>query len=379
MEQGLAYRLPPGSPLVARAAVIGLGLIGGSLGLALVQGGLAQEVVGYDRDGEAVQTAVRLGAVTRAAFSSEEAVAGAEIVFLAVPVGSLTKVAAAVVPFTAPGAIVTDTGSVKGDIVYAMENIFHSRAFYIGGHPMAGSEKAGIKAADRYLLENAVYVLTPTQNTDSGALSRLQGLLKALGARVITMDPEEHDLVVAGVSHLPHLLAVSLMQTAGELSREHPITLMLAAGGFRDTTRIAAGNPEMWRDIFLSNRQAILKVLQLWRRQVEALEGVIAREDAMELEAVLQHARHLRNQVPARQKGLLPTLHEIVVTVPDRPGVIGRMASALGGAGINIIDLEILRVREGEGGSIRLAFTTAEAAAGALEILQGMGINARIL
>ncbi|WP_258359035.1 prephenate dehydrogenase [Moorella sulfitireducens (nom. illeg.)] len=366
-------------PLVERVAIIGLGLMGGSLGLALLQGGLAREVAGYDREVEAIQAAMQLGAINHQATCPEEAVAGAEVVILAVPVGTLSQVAGAIAPALAPGTIVTDTGSVKGAVVRELESIFQPRAFYVGGHPMAGSERAGIKAADRYLLENAVYVLTPTPATDAGALKRLEELFQVMGSRVMTLDPEEHDLVVAGISHLPHLLAVSLMQTAGILSREHPLALMLAAGGFRDTTRIAAGDPVMWRDIFLHNRQAILTLLKCWRRQVEALEGMIARGDGEDLEAALQQARSLRAQVPVRQKGLLPALHELVVTVPDQPGVIGGMASVLGNAGINIIDIEILRVREGEGGSIRLGFTTAAAASKALEILQSKGINARML
>ncbi|MDN5344014.1 MAG: prephenate dehydrogenase [Clostridia bacterium] len=369
-----------GTPcLVERVAVIGLGLIGGSLGLALLQGGVAREVTGFDRQEGAIKEALQIGAINRPTSSLEEAVEGAAVVILALPVGTLSPVARAIAPSLEPGTIVTDTGSVKGPVVRELERIFQHRAHYVGGHPMAGSERAGIKAADRYLLENAVYILTPTPASDSAALQRLEELFRAAGSRVMVLDPDEHDLVVAGISHLPHLLAVSLMQTAGELARQHPLTLMLAAGGFRDTTRIASGDPVMWQDIFLHNRQAVLTLLAAWRRQVDILEGMIARGAGEELKAALHQARLLRARVPARQKGLLPALHELVVTVPDRPGVIGFMATALGNAGINIIDIEILRVREGEGGSIRLGFTTAAAARGALEILLGCGINARML
>ena len=367
------------APVVEKLAIIGLGLIGGSLGLALLQRGLAREVTGYDRDPATIEEAFSLGAINRRASSLEEAVEHAGIVILAVPVGSLSQVARSIAACLAPGTIVTDTGSVKGAVVRELESILPPGVFYVGGHPMAGSERAGIKAADCYLLENAFYVLTPTPATDRGALQRLEVLFQAMGARVMPLDAEEHDLVVAGISHLPHLLAVSLMQAAGKLAQEHPLTLMLAAGGFRDTTRIAAGEPALWRDIFLHNRQAILTLLKSWRLQVEALEEMILQSDGDNLEAALQQACRLRSQVPARQKGLLPDLHELVVTVPDRPGVIGAMATALGNAGINIIDIEILRVREGEGGSIRLGFTTAAAAAAALEVLQGRGISARML
>lgn len=362
-----------------RVAIIGLGLIGGSLGLALLQGGLAREVIGYDRDPGATAEALNIGAINCQAYDPYEAVTSAEIVILAVPVGILGSLAREIAPALSSGAIVTDTGSVKEPIVRELEGIFQPRAFYVGGHPMAGSEQAGIDAADPYLLENAVYVLTPTPATSAMALKRLTGLLGAMGSKVITLNPGEHDLIVAGVSHLPHLLAVSLMQTAGELAREHPLTLMLAAGGFRDTTRIAGGEAVMWRDIFLYNRPALFKLLESWRCQLDTLIEMLTRSDEKGLEKYIQRARELRAQVPARQKGLLPALHELVITVPDRPGIIGKLATVLGEAGINIIDIEILRVREGDGGNIRLGFTTAAAAARAGEVLKNTGARVRRL
>ncbi|MGI9862201.1 prephenate dehydrogenase [Moorella naiadis] len=363
---------------ISRVAILGLGLIGGSLGLALGRCGV-QEIAGYDRHPETMTAALESGAITRVATDPAAAVQGAGVVILAVPVGVLGRLAGDIAPFLDPGTIVTDTGSVKGAVVRELEKIFRGRARYIGGHPMAGSERAGISAADGYLLENAVYILTPTPSTDREAQQDLTNLLQALGSRVITLDPDEHDLIVAGISHLPHLLAVSLVGASGELAREHPLTLMLAAGGFRDTTRIAGGDPVIWRDIFLHNQQAILALLNSWRDRIDALAGMIRRGDAQGLETALSQARALRSQVPARQKGLLPALYELVVTVPDRPGVIAALATSLGNAGINIIDIEILRVREGEGGSIRLGFTTAAAATRALEILKDSGINVRML
>ncbi len=360
---------------VDRIGIIGLGLIGGSLGLALSRRGLAREIVGYDRNPDAIAAALDMGAINSRALEPEKAVEGAGIVILSVPVGTLAGLAKTIASRLSPGTIVTDTGSVKQPIVEELEAIFQPQAFYIGGHPMAGSEQAGIGAADPYLLENAVYVLTPTSATNPLAMKKLSGILQMLGSRIITLKPDEHDLIVAGISHLPHLLAISLMQTAGELAREHPMALMLAAGGFRDTTRIAAGETVMWRDIFIYNRSAILSLLKSWRRQIDILQMMITCCDAKDLEQYLQQARELRSQVPARQKGLLPTLHELVVTVPDLPGMIGNLAGILGEAGINIIDIEILRVREGEGGSIRLGFTTAAVAAKAKKMLQNAGIR----
>ncbi|MDK2820241.1 MAG: prephenate dehydrogenase [Clostridia bacterium] len=362
-----------------KAAIIGLGLIGGSIGLALLHGGLVQELVGYDKNRDAINTALDVGAINQKASDLKEAVEGAEFIILAVPVGALSTVAKKITPYLNSQTIVTDTGSVKGPIVKELEEIFKGRALFVGGHPMTGSEQAGIKAADLYLLENAVYVLTPTKSTDKKALNIAFDLFEALGSRVITLEPEEHDIIVAGVSHLPHFLAVSLMLNTGKLAKEYDRTLGLAAGGFRDTTRIAGGDPIMWRDIFLHNQKAILKMLKSWRYEIEKLEEMILKNDTRGMVEVLEQARNLRSKVPAKKKGLLPTLHELVVTVPDRPGVIGAIASSLGNEGINIIDIEILRVREGEGGSIRLGFTTASAANRAMEILIKSNIKVRKL
>ncbi|SMB98332.1 prephenate dehydrogenase [Thermanaeromonas toyohensis ToBE] len=363
--------------MIKRAAIIGLGLIGGSLGMALLQGKIAQEVAGYDRERKALEKALEMGAINHLATSSQEAVQGAELVILAVPVGVLPSVAREIAPYLSPQAIVTDTGSTKAKVVHELETIFPSSITYIGGHPMTGSERAGISAADRYLLENAVYILTPTTRTSEEALSRLKTILTALGARVICLPPEKHDWVVGVVSHLPHFLAVSLMHMVARYSLEHRELLMLAAGGFRDTTRIASGHPIMWRDIYLSNAQVLLNILEAWEQEIRRLATLIREHDGQGLLEALEYARSWRNQIPARQKGLLPTLHEIVITVPDRPGVIGFVGQILGQEGINISDIEILRVREGEGGSIRLGFTSSSAAEQALQVLRRHGITAR--
>jgi len=365
--------------MIGRAAIIGVGLIGGSLGMALLQGKIAQEVVGYDCERKALEKALEVGAISRMAISPREAVQGAELVILAVPVGVLPSVAQEIAPHLPPQAIVTDTGSTKSKVVRELETIFPSTVTYIGGHPMTGSERAGISAADRYLLENAIYVLTPTSRTPEEPLTRLKNILSALGARVIYLSPEKHDWVVGMVSHLPHLLAVSLMHTVARYSEEYQELLMLAAGGFRDTTRIASGHPVMWRDIYLSNSQALLEILEAFEEEIRRLAALIKDQNGEGLLEALRDARRWRSQIPIHRKGLLPPLHEIVITVPDRPGVIGFVGQVLGQEGINISDIEILRVREGEGGSIRLGFIDSSLAEQALQVLKRHGIPARQL
>jgi prephenate dehydrogenase len=358
-----------------RAVIIGVGLIGGSLGLALKERKLAGEVVGAGRSLESLDLAVEYGAVDRAA-ELPGAVAGADLVIVATPVGVFRQVLAGCASYLEPGALVTDVGSTKAGVVRAASGLVPPRAAFVGGHPMAGSEVTGVSGADPYLFENAYYILTPTTSTPGWALESASALARGVGAIVAVMSPGEHDQAVAAVSHLPHLVAAALVNSvAGRPDRDK--ILPLTAGGFRDTTRIAAGNPEMWRDIFLSNRNAVLELVRSFRHSLGQLEEAVAAGDGRAIEEALEYARQVRSALSARGKGYLPALYEIVVTVPDKPGIIGSMALQLGEAGINISDIEILRVREGEGGTIRLAFATLKEQERAFGLLTANGIPAR--
>lgn len=364
-----------GVPEFGRVTIVGLGLIGGSLGMALIHGGVAAEVVGFARGAQTRSLAVELEAVHRATASLGEAVAGAELVVLAVPVGAMPALAAAMKGDLSPGAIVTDVGSTKETVVHSLENCLAPEAAYVGGHPMSGSERSGVRAADPYLFENAAYVLTPTDKTPPEAVERVQALARGVGALPLVLDPAVHDYLVAAVSHLPHLVAVTLTQTLARIAVDTPEALLLTAGGFRDTTRVAGGDADLWRDIFLANREKLLQVLQAFRGRLDRLEQEIRAADAAGLGQTLEEARAWRAKIPARAKGLLPGIYELVVTVPDRPGVIARLGSILADRGINIIDIEILRVREGEGGSIRLGLQSLEAAEAAYASLRANNIR----
>ncbi|MHB1420697.1 MAG: prephenate dehydrogenase, partial [Bacillota bacterium] len=196
---------------VNRAVIIGLGLIGGSLGMAWTQGNTISEVVGIDMDPRSLELGVETGAIHRGETDLEKGVRDADLIVLATPVGQMKQLMEKLQPHLQPGVIITDVGSTKADFVNYMENNLPDKIHYVGGHPMSGSERGGIDAADKYLFENAAYILTPTAKTDPEALETLSGLVRAAGARVLTMDPEEHDLMVAAVSHLPHLVAVALV------------------------------------------------------------------------------------------------------------------------------------------------------------------------
>jgi len=364
------------SPEFNRVAIVGVGLIGGSLGMAIIARGLAKEVVGSGSRTENLQLAVELGAIHRFASSAGEGVVGADLVIIATPVSVTIPVLREVIPYLSPGSVVTDVGSTKATIVHTAEKLMPPGTIFVGGHPMAGTEQAGVRGADPYLFENAFYVITPTLETPPESISILKKLAAGVGAKIIEMGPEQHDLAVAAVSHLPHLVAASLVNTVARISGSEGI-LPLAASGFRDTTRIAASNPTMWRDIFLTNREQLLAMLRRFRSEIELFEKVIAQGEGEAIQMNLESARTVRSGLPAKTSRYLSNLYEIVVTVPDRPGAIATFTTHLAKENINICDIEIMRVREGEGGTIRVGFASKEEQDGAIRALKDKGYFVR--
>lgn len=353
-----------------KVAIIGLGLIGASLGLNFSHAKSTITVAGYDLDADTLKKAKLLGAVHEVG-TIDEVVADADFVFICTPISTVPDIIGQVIEACPPECIITDVGSTKSQIV-ELFNKLPAGLVGIGGHPMAGSEQQGIAGADRYLFENAVYVLTPGNNCPEAALSRLSSLIKETGAHIIIMDPNEHDKAVAGVSHLPHLVAsalVSMLDTNDE-------SVNLAAGGFRDTTRIASGDPELWTDILLSNQDLLVEHLDGFISQLCQLKTVLEEGDKLELGRHLTAARNTRESLPRRRKGLVPYVQEVICLVPDQPGIIGSLGTWLGEQGINIADIEILRVREGDGGTIRLGVSAEEDGPRAVEALRSKGVKA---
>ncbi|HHX74458.1 MAG TPA: prephenate dehydrogenase/arogenate dehydrogenase family protein, partial [Firmicutes bacterium] len=240
--------------LFRRVALLGVGMVGGSLGRALLVRGLAGEVTGYDQSPEVPHRALALGAVTNTAETVAAAVDGCDLVVLAAPVLAAQELLAQAAPCLAPGCIVTDVCSTKAEIMERAAKVLPPAVSFVGGHPMAGSEKQGVEALAENLFENAVYVLCGGEET---ARAKVTALVRGLGALPVEMSPQRHDYVVAAVSHLPHLAAVALTKTVAGLQQADEL-LPLAAGGFRDTTRVAMGSPQMWLEICLSNSKQLL-------------------------------------------------------------------------------------------------------------------------
>ena len=278
--------------MIDRLCVVGLGLLGGSVARAVRERGLAREIVAVGRRASSLEPALRAGVVDRATTDLAAGVAGTDFCLLATPVTALEGQLAAVWAALPGHALVTDVGSTKGRIVETAEALAAQRPLaFVGSHPMAGSERAGFAEARADLFHGATVILTPTERTPPDAVARVRGFWEALGGRVILLDPTTHDRAVAAVSHLPHLVADALVDA---VLRMDPSFLDVAARGFRDTTRIAASSPEIWREIFQDNRAALGEAVAAFRKSLDHLEGVIASGDDAAVEAELARIKQAR-------------------------------------------------------------------------------------
>lgn len=286
--------------LYNRLAIFGVGLIGGSVALALKQFGQVGTVVGIGRHHDTLQDALRLGVIDEAA-DSPEAVRGADIVLLATPVGQFSTIMQAIVPYLEPNAVITDTGSTKQDVAIAARAHLGQRVTsFVPAHPIAGAEKSGVGAARGDLFHHRNVILTPVTETRHDAIETAYAFWQACGAHVSQMTAREHDEVFAAVSHLPHLLAFGLVAELAERSNAETL-FDYAAGGFRDFTRIAGSSPEMWRDISLANRDALLKELEAFQNRIVTMTALLRTSDGAGLQALFEVASKARNDWADKQ------------------------------------------------------------------------------
>ena len=319
---------------------MGVGLIGGSIGMGLRARGW--HVHGVDTDGDHLARAVALGAVDAIGWDL-----GAELTFVATPVGHLVEAATEALA-AAPDGLVTDVGSVKAPVVAAVGD-----DRFIGGHPMAGSEQEGVEGADPEMFADAIWVLTPTDGTAGDVLARVRSVVSSLGAEILTLPPERHDSLVALVSHVPHLTAATLMGIAAARSEEHSAVLRLAAGGFRDMTRVAAGHPGIWPDICRENATAIDGVLDDLIGALTAVRAEVSGGDRDGLLRRLETARTARVSLPTGAPR--PSeLAEVRVPVLDQQGELASITLLATDLDVNIYDLEIAHSAEGDRGVVLL-------------------------
>ena len=286
------------APSYGRVALLGLGLVASSMYWAIRRGGLASEVTGYARSAETRATARRIGLCDRVCGSAEEAVEGADLVALCVPVGAMGEVARRIAPVLAPGATVTDVGSVKRDVIASVRPHLPEYVHFVPAHPLAGTEHSGPESGFAELFDNRHCLLVPLEHTPRAVIDRLRGFWEGLGARVGEMDAAHHDLVLAVTSHAPHLIAYTMVGVADDLRRVTDREVIdYSAAGFRDFTRIAASDPVMWRDVFLANRDATLEILGRFAEELFALQRAIRTGDGEHLLQYFSRTRAIRRGI----------------------------------------------------------------------------------
>ncbi|MFB6099142.1 MAG: prephenate dehydrogenase/arogenate dehydrogenase family protein [Salinibacter sp.] len=364
-----------------RIAILGTGLIGGSLGRAWNQRRPELTIVGHDRP-EVLDRAEEREAIDVKAAAPRTAVSDADLVVIATPLATTLRLLDTIADALPEGTLVTDVASVKQPVLAQAAEVLPDHAHFLGGHPMAGAEHSGIDHADPLLFENAVYCLCLPETSDEealeGPLSPIVDLVETCGGRPLVLDAPRHDRLVAAVSHVPQLLAVALVNLVDSTEEDNEeLALQLAGGGFRDMTRIASSPFQMWRDVLVGNEGAIHDALSRLRRHLREMRNRLIEEDMEALEGLFEDARTARESIPRDSKGFLYPLADVYVRAPDEPGVIHDITGHLLEEDINIKDIELQTIREGTGGTFRLAFKEGRAAEAAVSILRDAGYKAR--
>jgi prephenate dehydrogenase len=350
-----------------RIAILGVGLIGGSIGLAARKGCEDAEIVGFGRRPERLARAKELGAIDVAAGSLEDALDGAGACFCCAPVGALPEQIASVLSVAPADCVVTDVGSIKRDIVQAVDD-----ERFVGGHPIAGAETAGVEHARADLFDGAVWYLTPTERSGGVLYERLHRMVVDFGARPVAIDAESHDRLLATVSHLPHVLAnVLVAQTALALDEEDS-ALPRVGPSFRDATRVAGANSAIWTDIYVANREAIADQIDAAAGRMSEVAAMLRAADPQAIETWNEQAAECRRRLlEADLAG--GVVHELRLTVPNRPGIVAQVALALGKAGVNILDLALAPAADNLSGAMTLWIAGDEETARARGLIGALG------
>jgi prephenate dehydrogenase len=368
----------PSAPL-DRLAVVGAGLVGGSVARAAQAAGVRTVRV-HDADPAVRERARQLGLGTQVVDTLADAVRDADLVLVATPAHAVAGVMEELASLVGPRTILTDAASLKADLTLDVESRLRARdadpGRFVGGHPMAGSEHSGPDAADGSLFQGATWVLTPTGSTSDPTLHTVSTFLRRLGSRVLVLPPDRHDELVALVSHLPQLVASALAEVAGRaVDTTGEAVLAVAGGGFRDTTRIAASDPDLWLGILRGNRAAVLEVLDAYQDRLSEVRVALAAEDGAALRAFLGRASAARRKLVAKGEQIVAV--DLVVALDDRPGALGVVTGALGEAGINIEDLAMRHATDATRGALIVRVERA-AAERAVAAVRARGLAAHV-
>lgn len=354
-----------------RLTILGTGLIGGSIGLAATRAGSADSIALWDPDPRASEIGMSMGAGSWVAASPEEACSETDLIFIAAPVDAIVDVIASLQGSVPREAIVSDVGSSKARINRAGGEAFGP--MFIGGHPMAGSERSGMAAATPDLFEGASWILTPAGETSPEVYARLTSLIASLGAQPVALPVEVHDTLLAQISHLPQIVASLLVDLAAGGASAQTL-LPLAGGGFRDVTRIAASSPAMWLPILKTNRKAIVEALRAFDGRMQDVIGRLESEDWAWIDSLLENSRKARLELFSKASLDRPS-SQLSLLIPDRPGVLAEVTTAAGELGVNLEDLRIFHSTEGGRGRLDLEVTGAEQADRLQERLVDLGYH----
>lgn len=350
-----------GDTMNGRVFIIGLGLIGGSLALCIKREHPESTIIGYDISQENLKLARMMGVIDEIADTIEMGADNADLIIIATPVNETVRLINLIAGLQLKeDVIITDVGSTKSVITDVSKVLLDKGITFIGGHPMAGSHKSGVSASKAILFENAFYLLTPNKIISDVQLNVLLNWLKGTSAKFIVISPEEHDLLTGVISHLPHIVAASLVHQADHTSQTHELVTRLAAGGFRDITRIASSSPAMWRDILIHNKRVLTELLNDWKLEIGKVISLIESEDDEGIFHYFHHAKEIRDSLPQGQKGAIPAFYDLYVDVPDYPGVISEITGYLAKERISITNIRILETREEIFGVLVISFQTEE-------------------
>jgi prephenate dehydrogenase len=353
-----------------RVLIVGTGLIGGSIGLGLRKAG-GTIVVGTDASPSNAEAALAAGALDEVAPDVESGAADADVIVVATPVGEILSTVARIAASARPGVVVTDVGSTKSTIVAEAERLLGEGRSFVGGHPMAGTEGEGVASARSDLFDGALWILSPTEATNSDAYREVNALVTRLGAQTLALEPSEHDRLVAFVSHLPYAIATALMTLAA--SEGDPRLFRAAAGSFRDVTRTAGSNPRVWRDIFTTNRDAVLRELDQFASSLATLRSAVADARWDDFDALVEAARDARRRFPVKGERAPVDPVTIEIGIADRAGALAEVTTAVGESGINIEDLWVDHTPAG--GVLKILVDGHETAARAAELLGRRGFR----
>ncbi|MBP1041734.1 prephenate dehydrogenase [Vagococcus sp. BWB3-3] len=340
-----------------RVLIVGTGLIGGSLCLSIKKECPQAILVGMDANESSLEEALKVRAIDEIGTDFVAEVLKADLLLLCTPVKQTLSFLKEVDKLSLMRPLViSDVGSTKGEIMGLAETLTNDQLSFIGGHPMAGSHKSGFIAADVDLFENAYYVLTPSSTVSAETVDRLQALLKGTRGKFVEMTAAEHDQITGVVSHLPHIIASALVKHNQVLVKQLPMTKKLAAGGFRDITRIASSDPAMWTDILLSNQEVLVAEMKDWQKQMADILNWLERADKQTIFDFFASAKNARDALPQRKSGAIPAFNDLFVQVPDHPGEIAKVTGILAGANVSLTNLKIIENREDIFGTLQLTF-----------------------